>query len=298
MALVALDNTQVNMAANLGPNTSGKTKWLHLNISSHVQTQLVFLSGKTGVLIGSKVVLNSTETTNHLLHHGATGSQYVLLQMGLCPNTASRDTKTHRRMRFFFLIPVRLLLPRNGPVRTGSVEDRCQSQTRDGGEPQNGQTVGEECQSNIWACTNLWVSLSLHRAHICLAIIPPFNENWLLAQIGLLETRAESGTRRGNSQPAASHWKGGGTPEWENVAITVEVQYQLSPQVFFRVCVRYHLIRLQYLMCCSVNGCFQVESAKCWNVISYGIHSPGTLYFHTAAVCSVFFMQGTLFWTL
>lgn len=108
LALVASDNTQVNVAANSGPNASEKTKRLHLNISSHVQTQLVFLSGKTGVLIGSKVVLNSTETANHLLHHSATGSQYVLLQTGLCPQTAmiylSRYTGTPRHTdgcRFF-----------------------------------------------------------------------------------------------------------------------------------------------------------------------------------------------------
>lgn len=159
LALVASDNTQVNIAANLVPHASGKTKRLHLNISSHVQTQLVFLSGKTGVLFGSKVVLNSTETTNHLLHHSTSGSQYVLLQTGLCPNTAMiclyRYTPGHSDGCRFFLMLVRLLLPRNGPVRTGSVEDRRQSQTRDGGEPQNGQTVGEECQSNIWACTDL-----------------------------------------------------------------------------------------------------------------------------------------------
>ncbi|XP_011602274.2 protein FAM234A [Takifugu rubripes] len=55
-------------------------KDLALVASDSTQTQLVFLSGKTGVLIGSKVVLNSTETANHLLHHSATGSQYVLLQ--------------------------------------------------------------------------------------------------------------------------------------------------------------------------------------------------------------------------
>lgn len=103
------------------------------------------------------------ETANHLLHHSATGSQYVLLQIGLCPKTDSHDLSLHIDTQghldtdgcCFFLILVCLLLPRNGAVRPGSVEDRCQSQTRDGGEPQNGQTVGEECQSNIWACTNL-----------------------------------------------------------------------------------------------------------------------------------------------
>lgn len=48
--------------------------------SDNTQTQLVFLSGKTGVQIGTTVVLDSTETANHLLHCTATGSHYVLLQ--------------------------------------------------------------------------------------------------------------------------------------------------------------------------------------------------------------------------
>ncbi|XP_036936880.1 protein FAM234A [Acanthopagrus latus] len=48
--------------------------------SDNTQTQLVFLSGKTGVQIGSTVVLDSPETTNHLLHHTKGGSHYVLLQ--------------------------------------------------------------------------------------------------------------------------------------------------------------------------------------------------------------------------
>ncbi|XP_067343992.1 protein FAM234A [Channa argus] len=48
--------------------------------SDHTQTQLVFLSGKTGVQIGSAVVLDFTKTTNHLLHYTTEGSYYVLLQ--------------------------------------------------------------------------------------------------------------------------------------------------------------------------------------------------------------------------
>ncbi|XP_040885269.1 protein FAM234A [Toxotes jaculatrix] len=48
--------------------------------SDNTQTQLVFLSGTTGVQIGSTVVLNSTETPQHLLHCTTEGSHYVLLQ--------------------------------------------------------------------------------------------------------------------------------------------------------------------------------------------------------------------------
>uniref|UniRef100_UPI0037E792CE protein FAM234A n=1 Tax=Semicossyphus pulcher TaxID=241346 RepID=UPI0037E792CE len=46
----------------------------------NTQTQLVFLSGKTGVQIGSTVTLDPTQTVNHLLHCTAEGSHYVLLQ--------------------------------------------------------------------------------------------------------------------------------------------------------------------------------------------------------------------------
>ncbi|XP_053197156.1 protein FAM234A [Scomber japonicus] len=48
--------------------------------SDDTQTQLVFLSGKTGVQIGSTVVVDSTDTTNHLLYRTTDGSHYVLLQ--------------------------------------------------------------------------------------------------------------------------------------------------------------------------------------------------------------------------
>ncbi|CAK6964116.1 protein FAM234A [Scomber scombrus] len=48
--------------------------------SDNTQTQLVFLSGKTGVQIGSTVVVDSTDTTNHLLYRTTDGSHYVLLQ--------------------------------------------------------------------------------------------------------------------------------------------------------------------------------------------------------------------------
>ncbi|XP_067432979.1 protein FAM234A [Thunnus thynnus] len=44
------------------------------------QTQLIFLSGRTGDQIGSTVVLDSTKTTNHLLYRTTEGSHYVLLQ--------------------------------------------------------------------------------------------------------------------------------------------------------------------------------------------------------------------------
>ncbi|XP_067100278.1 protein FAM234A [Osmerus mordax] len=45
-----------------------------------LQTQLVFLSGKTGVQIGSEVVLDTTETAKHLLHPTPKDAHYVLLQ--------------------------------------------------------------------------------------------------------------------------------------------------------------------------------------------------------------------------
>ncbi|XP_058481957.1 protein FAM234A [Solea solea] len=48
--------------------------------SDKTQTKLAFLSGETGVQIGSTVTLNSTETQKHLLHRTAQGSYYVLLQ--------------------------------------------------------------------------------------------------------------------------------------------------------------------------------------------------------------------------
>ncbi|KAM4623349.1 protein FAM234A isoform 1-T2 [Polymixia lowei] len=44
------------------------------------QTKMVILSGKTGVQIGSEVVLDSTETSRHLLHTTDKGSHYILLQ--------------------------------------------------------------------------------------------------------------------------------------------------------------------------------------------------------------------------
>lgn len=48
--------------------------------SDNTQTQVVFLSGKTGLQIGSTVVLDFPDTASHLLHHTAKGSHYVLLQ--------------------------------------------------------------------------------------------------------------------------------------------------------------------------------------------------------------------------
>ncbi|XP_068160935.1 protein FAM234A [Antennarius striatus] len=53
---------------------------LVLVASDNTQTQLIFISGESGVQIGSTVVLDSIETTNHLLHHTSEGSHYVLLQ--------------------------------------------------------------------------------------------------------------------------------------------------------------------------------------------------------------------------
>lgn len=52
-----------------------------LVMSDNTKTvQMVFLSGKTGLQFGYTVVLNSTESANHLLHRSAAGSHYVLLQ--------------------------------------------------------------------------------------------------------------------------------------------------------------------------------------------------------------------------
>lgn len=49
-----------------------------------LQTQVLFISGKTGEQIGSTVVLDAMETASHLPHHTSKGSQYLLLQRGLC----------------------------------------------------------------------------------------------------------------------------------------------------------------------------------------------------------------------
>lgn len=63
------------------PDLDGdKVEDVALVASDSTQTQLVFLSGKTGLQIGSTVVLESTETANHLLHRTKDGSHYVLLQ--------------------------------------------------------------------------------------------------------------------------------------------------------------------------------------------------------------------------
>lgn len=48
--------------------------------SDNTQTQVLFLSGKTGEQMGSTVVLDTMETASHLPHHTAKGSQYVLLR--------------------------------------------------------------------------------------------------------------------------------------------------------------------------------------------------------------------------
>ncbi|XP_069547546.1 protein FAM234A [Brachyistius frenatus] len=63
------------------PDLDGDTvNDMALVASDNTQTQLVLLSGKTGVQIGSTVVLDSTETANHLLHCTLEKSCYVLLQ--------------------------------------------------------------------------------------------------------------------------------------------------------------------------------------------------------------------------
>ncbi|XP_062234676.1 protein FAM234A [Platichthys flesus] len=70
LSIPDLDGDKVNDVALVG--------------SDNTQTQLAFLSGKTGVQIGSTVSLNSTLSLNstemHLLHRTAEGSHYVLLQ--------------------------------------------------------------------------------------------------------------------------------------------------------------------------------------------------------------------------
>lgn len=88
VALVMSDNTQVNMAGTFTCCTSQKLWWLHVNVSSPVQTRMVFLSGKTGLQIGSTVVL-STEAANHVFHRSAAGSDYVLLRKGRHPKQSA-----------------------------------------------------------------------------------------------------------------------------------------------------------------------------------------------------------------
>ncbi|XP_076616758.1 protein FAM234A [Chaetodon auriga] len=63
------------------PDLDGdKVSDVALVASDNTQTQLVFISGKTGIQIGSTVVLDFPEVTNHLLHCTTKGSHYVLLQ--------------------------------------------------------------------------------------------------------------------------------------------------------------------------------------------------------------------------
>ncbi|XP_068610550.1 protein FAM234A isoform X2 [Brachionichthys hirsutus] len=57
-----------------------KVSDLALVASNNTQIQLIFISGKTGSQIGSTVVLDSIESTIHLLHRTPGGSHYVLLQ--------------------------------------------------------------------------------------------------------------------------------------------------------------------------------------------------------------------------
>ncbi|XP_061613290.1 protein FAM234A [Phyllopteryx taeniolatus] len=63
------------------PDLDGdKVSDVALVASDSVQTQLVFLSGGTGIQIGSTVALNATQTAGHLLHTTGEGAQYLLLQ--------------------------------------------------------------------------------------------------------------------------------------------------------------------------------------------------------------------------
>ncbi|XP_061665319.1 protein FAM234A [Syngnathoides biaculeatus] len=69
------------------PDLDGdKVSDVALVASDGVRTHLVFLSGLTGVQIGSTVALNTTQTSGHLLHTTGEGAQYLLLQKdtGLC----------------------------------------------------------------------------------------------------------------------------------------------------------------------------------------------------------------------
>lgn len=47
---------------------------------SSAQTEVIFLSGKTGLQLGSTVTLDETKTDNHLLYRTKDGSYYVLLE--------------------------------------------------------------------------------------------------------------------------------------------------------------------------------------------------------------------------
>ncbi|XP_077407067.1 protein FAM234A [Vanacampus margaritifer] len=63
------------------PDLDGdKVSDVALVASDTMQTQLVFLSGKTGVQIGSAVALNTTQTSGHLLHKTGEGALHLLLQ--------------------------------------------------------------------------------------------------------------------------------------------------------------------------------------------------------------------------
>lgn len=88
---------------------------------------MVFLSGKTGVQIGSTVVLDSFETANHLLHCTTEGSHYILLQKGLYLNyswsAGCRLFYCRTWILYFIVVLVSVLVPRLWLVRTGPVED-------------------------------------------------------------------------------------------------------------------------------------------------------------------------------
>ncbi|KAM9774293.1 protein FAM234A isoform 1-T2 [Syngnathus typhle] len=63
------------------PDLDGdKVSDVALVASDSTKTELVFISGKTGVQIGSTVALNTTETSAHLLHKSGEGTEYLLLQ--------------------------------------------------------------------------------------------------------------------------------------------------------------------------------------------------------------------------
>lgn len=74
------------------------------------------------------------------------------------------------------------------------------------------------------------------RTHACLVVMAPFKKSWFLTQIWLGETRAECGTERRHTQPAAGDGDGGGASGRKNTTVTVDIQHKFSPQVtlFFR----------------------------------------------------------------
>lgn len=63
------------------PDLDGdKVRDLALVTHNSEKTEVMFLSGKSGLQIGSTVTLNPTKTNNHLLYHTKDGSDYLLLE--------------------------------------------------------------------------------------------------------------------------------------------------------------------------------------------------------------------------